>query len=86
MNQPLATATWTRPTFERLDPCHQKVCEYARQPSDDPCGSKVPERHPATYRKVTRRMADGQVIGERAVYYCTNAFCAERIKLQGPTP
>jgi hypothetical protein len=74
---------WTTPTIERLEPGHGMPCEYPRQPTDCPCGTKVPDKHPATHRKVTRRMIDGQVLNERSMYLCTNAACAERIKLEG---
>jgi hypothetical protein len=57
------------------------MCQYQRQATDDPCGAKVPERHPATYQKVSRRIVDGVVTDTRAVYLCSNACCAERIKL-----
>lgn len=72
---------WTPITFERLALGHGKNCQYPRQETDNPCGSKAPEHHPASYQKATRRMVDGEVADTRAVYLCTNAMCAERIKL-----
>ncbi len=73
--------TWTPITFERLQPGHGCRCQYLRQESDNPCGAKVPEHHDATYQKVTRKVLDGKVVDERTQYLCTQAMCAERIKL-----
>ena len=78
--------TWTPIAFERLDPGHGKSCQYLRQGTDNPCGQKAPEYHPATYQKVSRRIIDGVVTDTRAVYLCTNACCAERIKLTAHLP
>lgn len=73
--------TWTPIAFEPISASRGELCQYKRQPTDNPCGAKAQERHAATWQKVSRKVVDGKVVDERVQFLCVCAMCCERIKL-----